>query len=180
MRRLPPTPSLLSTLNEKQLVWRRWLRHIASMFAQVCLFSTLWFRRWCWWCCQMYKAVAVCYDVGIYHWVIKPENFIVTDGWDNDGKWRLVVVKLTDFGLSTHVAASSGMDCGSAPYMSYECHNNCVPTYSPCATDQWSLGIVLINVYVFPSCWDGWRLIPWSCRLYHIEPWTDMTQGVCL
>ncbi|KAL5523561.1 hypothetical protein ACEPAG_7734 [Sanghuangporus baumii] len=141
--RTPPTPSLLSTLNEKQLLGRRRLRLIASMFAQMC------------------EAVAVCHDVGVYHRDIKPENFIVTDGWEEDGERRVVVVKLTDFGLSTRDAASSDMDCGSAPYMSYECRNNCAPTYAPRAADVWSLGIVLINM------------------LYHINPWTDTTQGVC-
>ena len=59
---------------------------------------------------------------------------------------RCVVVKLTDFGLSTRESASSDMDCGSAPYMSYECRNNCAPTYAPRAADVWSLGIVLINM----------------------------------
>ncbi|KAL5507490.1 hypothetical protein ACEPAH_6946 [Sanghuangporus vaninii] len=141
--RTPPTPSLLSTLNEKQLLGKRRLRLIASMFAQMC------------------EAVAVCHDVGVYHRDIKPENFIVTDGWEEAGERRVVVVKLTDFGLSTRDAASSDMDCGSAPYMSYECRNNCAPTYSPRAADVWSLGIVLINM------------------LYHINPWTDTTQGVC-
>ena len=32
---------------------------------------------------------------------------------------RRVVVKLTDFGLSTTDMHSSDMDCGSAPYMSF-------------------------------------------------------------
>ncbi|KAI5117226.1 hypothetical protein M0805_001584 [Coniferiporia weirii] len=139
--RTPPTPSLLSTLNEKQLLGKRRLKLIASMFAQMC------------------EAVAVCHDVGVYHRDIKPENFIVTDGWENER--RVVIVKLTDFGLSTSDSASSDMDCGSAPYMSYECRNNCAPTYAPRAADVWSLGIVLINM------------------LYHINPWTDTTQGVC-
>ncbi|KAH8109043.1 kinase-like domain-containing protein [Phellopilus nigrolimitatus] len=120
---------------------QRRLKLIASMFA------------------QMYEAVAVCHDVGVYHRDIKPENFIVTDGWAEDER-RVVVVKLTDFGLSTRDAESSDMDCGSAPYMSFECRNNCAPTYAPRA-DVWSIGIVLVNM------------------LYHINPWTDTTQGVC-
>lgn len=108
----------------------------------------------------MCEAVAVCHDDGIYHRDIKPENFIVTDGWEDDdtntlststtpdapAARRCVVVKLTDFGLSTRESASSDMDCGSAPYMSYECRNNCAPTYAPRAADVWSLGIVLINM----------------------------------
>ncbi|TDL26212.1 hypothetical protein BD410DRAFT_836860 [Rickenella mellea] len=137
----PPTPSLLSTLNANQLLSRTRLRLIASMFAQMC------------------EAVAACHDAGVFHRDIKPENFIVTDA--RAERERRVVVKLTDFGLSTMDAASADMDCGSAPYMSYECRNNCAPTYAPRAADVWSLGIVLINM------------------LYHINPWTDTTQGVC-
>ena len=76
----------------------------------------------------MCDAVAVCHDAGVFHRDIKPENFIVTDGWSDverrgeDGEMkreRKVVVKLTDFGLSTTDIHSADMDCGSAPYMSY-------------------------------------------------------------
>ncbi|KAK7696049.1 hypothetical protein QCA50_000690 [Cerrena zonata] len=49
----------------------------------------------------------------------------------------------------------------AAPHMSFECRNNIHPTYSPRAADVWSLGIVLINM------------------LYHYNPWSDITQGVC-
>ncbi|TBU29583.1 hypothetical protein BD311DRAFT_266257 [Dichomitus squalens] len=142
----PPTPSLLSSLAPSQLLSRTRLRLIASMFSQMC------------------DAVATCHEHSVFHRDIKPENFIVTDGWIKhpDGRSeRKVVVKLTDFGLSTTDIESADMDCGSAPYMSFECRNNIHPTYSPRAADVWSLGIVLINM------------------LYHYNPWTDTTQGVC-
>ena len=71
---------------------------------------------------QMCEAVATCHDNSVFHRDIKPENFIVTDGWTTlpDGRSeRKVVVKLTDFGLSTTDVESADMDCGSAPYMSF-------------------------------------------------------------
>ncbi|KAF9780975.1 hypothetical protein BJ322DRAFT_1011736 [Thelephora terrestris] len=142
----PPTPSLLSSLNPDQLLSRTRLRLISSMFAQMC------------------QAVATCHAVNVFHRDIKPENFIVTDGWvKSSGGWpeRKVAVKLTDFGLSANDVESADMDCGSAPYMSYECRNNVAPTYSPRAADVWSLGIVLINM------------------LYHYNPWTDTAEGAC-
>ncbi|KAF6760063.1 CAMK/CAMK-unique protein kinase [Ephemerocybe angulata] len=144
--RTPPTPSLLSNLHPSQLLSRTRLRLIASMFSQMC------------------DAVAACHAQNVFHRDIKPENFIVTDGWMTlpDGREeRRVIVKLTDFGLSTTDLESSDMDCGSAPYMSFECRNNVAPTYSPRAADVWSLGIVLINM------------------LYHHNPWTDTAEGAC-
>jgi serine/threonine protein kinase len=71
---------------------------------------------------QMCGAVATCHNASVFHRDIKPENFIVTDVWIptvDGGQERKVVVKLTDFGLSTHDVESADMDCGSAPYMSY-------------------------------------------------------------
>ncbi|EPQ57692.1 hypothetical protein GLOTRDRAFT_92494 [Gloeophyllum trabeum ATCC 11539] len=143
----PPTPGLLGSHNPTTLLSRTRLKLVASMFAQMC------------------EAVAAIHDVGVFHRDIKPENFIVTDGWSEKepGKERerKVVVKLSDFGLSTRDWESSDMDCGSAPYMSYECRNNVAPTYLPRGADVWSLGIVLINM------------------LYHFNPWTDTTEGAC-
>jgi serine/threonine protein kinase len=117
--RTPPTPSLLSNLSPTKLLSRTRLKLIASMFSQMC------------------DAVATCHERGVFHRDIKPENFIVTDGMMEvreprtvgEGeqqrtevvvkKERRVVVKLTDFGLSTTEMHSSDMDCGSAPYMSF-------------------------------------------------------------
>jgi serine/threonine protein kinase len=104
---------------------------------------------------QMCDAVAACHARGVYHRDIKPENFIVTEAWASATNSRKVVVKLSDFGLATTEEESSDMDCGSAPYMSYECRNNLAPTYRPREADVWSLGIVLINM------------------VYHHNPWTD-------
>ncbi|CAL1707680.1 unnamed protein product [Somion occarium] len=147
----PPTPSLLSSLHPSHLLSHTRLRLIASMFSQMC------------------DAVAACHEQKVFHRDIKPENFIVTDAWvEKPGaregevrKERKVVVKLTDFGLGTMDEESADMDCGSAPYMSFECRNNIHPTYSPRAADVWSLGIVLINM------------------LYHYNPWSDTTEGIC-
>lgn len=143
----PPTPSLLASLHPSALLSHTRLRLIASMFAQMC------------------DAVAACHDQRVFHRDIKPENFIVTDGYapssSSDSMERKVLVKLSDFGLSTNEVESADMDCGSAPYMSFECRNNVAPTYSPERSDVWSLGIVLINM------------------LYHYNPWTDTSDGAC-
>ncbi|KAL4068142.1 kinase-like domain-containing protein [Scleroderma citrinum] len=138
---IPPTPSLLASRHSTQLLSPTRLRLIARMFTQMC------------------EAVAVCHEQGVFHRDIKPENFIVTEGFVNGE--RRVVVKLTDFGLSTTDEDSPDMDCGSTPYMSFECRNNFAPTYKPAAADIWSLGIVLINM------------------LYHCNPWTDTAEGCC-
>jgi serine/threonine protein kinase len=135
----PPTPSLLATLHPSALLSHTRLKLIASMFSQMC------------------DAVAACHEQRVFHRDIKPENFIVTDGYvpasanlssSEPSMERKVLVKLTDFGLSTTEQESADMDCGSAPYMSFECRNNVAPTYSPERSDVWSLGIVLINMQV--------------------------------
>ncbi|KAI0083769.1 kinase-like domain-containing protein [Irpex rosettiformis] len=127
----------------------------------------------------MCDAVATCHERGVFHRDIKSENFIVTDGMMEVREPRMfgegeeqtteivmkrerkVVVKLTDFGLSTNEMHSGDMDCGSAPYMSFECPNNVHDTYMPRAADARSLGIVLINM------------------LYHHKPWTNAAFDVC-
>ena len=179
----PSTPGLLSSLHPSQLLSSTRLRLIASMFAQMC------------------EAVATCHEASVFHRDIKPENFIVTDGWafNQDGlRERKVVVKLSDFGLSTCDAVSSDLDCGSAPYMSFgttpihhslylfglspftECRNNLAPAYKPRAADVWSLGIVLINMYTFLFFFSGSSFTcVISCRLYHYNPWMDTATGEC-
>lgn len=118
----------------------------------------------------MCEAVAVCHDAGVSHRDIKPENFICCDSIELESAAegdldfgpqakRKVVVKLTDFGLATTDEESGDVECGSKPYMSYECRNNLGPTYYPPAADVWSLGIVLINM------------------LFHRNPWKDPTEG---
>ncbi|KAH9956940.1 hypothetical protein BJV74DRAFT_873817 [Russula compacta] len=68
---------------------------------------------------------------------------------------------VSDFGFSTCDAISSDFDCGSTPYMSYECRNNMAPVYKPHAADVWSLGVVLITM------------------LYHCNPWVDTSKDGC-
>ncbi|GAA5853208.1 hypothetical protein JCM9279_006262 [Rhodotorula babjevae] len=141
----PPSPSLLSAAMGDQLLSRKRLRLISRMFGQMC------------------AAVQACHERGISHRDIKPENFIVIDGKGDRAsapqghfdKRKGVVVKITDWGLGTMDAECEDFDCGSKPYMAYECRNNLKPTYDPRQADVWSLGLVLLNL------------------LYHRNPWAD-------
>ncbi|GAA6020461.1 hypothetical protein JCM10207_000008 [Rhodosporidiobolus poonsookiae] len=146
----PPSPSLLSAAVGDALLSRKRLRLISRMFGQMC------------------AAVQACHDVGISHRDIKPENFIVIDGKPDrgatgagrevvgmNGAPKGVVVKITDWGLGTMEALCEDFDCGSKPYMAYECRNNLRPTYDPRQADVWSLGLVFLNL------------------LYHRNPWAD-------
>ncbi|KAM0792021.1 hypothetical protein ACM66B_006250 [Microbotryomycetes sp. NB124-2] len=134
----PPSPSLLASANTS-LLSRKRLRLISRMFGQMC------------------QAVQACHDVGISHRDIKPENFIVVENKQNDGEGGSgrITVKITDWGLGTREERCEDFDCGSKPYMSYECRNNLAPSYDPRQADVWSLGLVLLNL------------------LYHRNPWAD-------
>jgi len=57
-----------------------------------------------------------------------------------------VVVKLTDFGLATAEEQCRDFDCGSKPYMAFECANNNAPHYDAKQADIWSLGVCLLNL----------------------------------
>ncbi|CAG8471401.1 16678_t:CDS:2, partial [Funneliformis caledonium] len=108
---------------------------------------------------QILSAVGYCHMKGIAHRDLKPENFIVMV--KNDNEFKGVQVKLTDFGLATDEKESTDFDCGSKPYMSYECRNAMHDTYNPRLADIWSLGIILINL------------------LYHRSPWADPNPKEC-
>jgi hypothetical protein len=63
-------------------------------------------------------------------------------------------IKLIDFGLATTEHYPTDFDCGSKPYMSFECHNPDYPHYDAFQADIWSLGIIFINLF--------WHRSPWS------------------
>jgi len=108
---------------------------------------------------QILDAVGYCHKNGVAHRDLKPENFIVTI--KNDSEFRGIQVKLTDFGLATDEEESVDFDCGSKPYMSYECRNHIRDTYNPRLADIWSLGIILLNL------------------IYHRSPWADPNPEEC-
>ncbi|SPO20000.1 uncharacterized protein UTRI_00391_B [Ustilago trichophora] len=144
----PPSPSLLASTSGHSLLSKRRIRLIARMFRQIC------------------DAVQFCHDRGVSHRDIKPENFIVEDrrtieemqsacpdtststlvDSTRDGDDARVIVKMTDFGLATAEDRCDDFDCGSKPYMAFECHNNISSSYDPKQADIWSLGVVLLNL----------------------------------
>lgn len=125
----PPSPGLLASTTTRFLLSRRRLRLISRMFQQIC------------------EAVAVCHSRGIAHRDLKPENFIVEDTRTGSAETSTgIKVKLTDFGLAVAQKKCIDFDCGSKPYMSFECRNNTTHWYNPIESDVWSLGIVLLNL----------------------------------
>ncbi|KAG9303557.1 hypothetical protein G9A89_018453 [Geosiphon pyriformis] len=99
---------------------------------------------------QMLEAVHHCHSRGVAHRDLKPENFIITV----DNRTGKVKIQLADFGLATDELESTDFDCGSKPYMSFECYNPVGETYRPRMCDVWSLGVILINMI--------YHRIPWS------------------
>ncbi|KAI8603288.1 hypothetical protein EDD21DRAFT_319205 [Dissophora ornata] len=98
---------------------------------------------------QVLEGVGQVHMCGVAHRDLKPENFLIELA---NGEYT---VKLTDFGLATTDSESDEFDCGSKPYMSFECRNGIDATYDVKLADVWSLGIILINL------------------LYHRCPWSD-------
>ncbi|KAF9112389.1 hypothetical protein BGX27_003465 [Mortierella sp. AM989] len=97
---------------------------------------------------QVLEGVGQVHSCGVAHRDLKPENFLIEFA---DGQYT---VKLTDFGLATTDYESDEFECGSKPYMSFECRNGLDPVYDVKMADIWSLGIILINL-LFRRC-------PWS------------------
>ncbi|KAF9909992.1 hypothetical protein EC991_007611 [Linnemannia zychae] len=98
---------------------------------------------------QVLEGVTQVHQQGIAHRDLKPENFLIEYA---DGQYT---VKITDFGLATTDTESDEFECGSKPYMSFECRNGLERVYNVKMADIWSLGIILINL------------------LYHRCPWSD-------
>lgn len=124
---------LLMSRSPNSLLSKSRLQLISTMFGQMC------------------DAVQFCHDHGVSHRDIKPENFIIQDCSQQGINDDRVVVKLTDFGLATVNERSSEFNCGSKPYMAFECRHNLTSTYDPKQADTWSLGIVLLNLIFLRS-----------------------------
>ena len=124
---------LLMSRSPNSLLSKSRLQLISTMFGQMC------------------DAVQFCHDHGVSHRDIKPENFIIQDCSQQGINDDRVVVKLTDFGLATVNERSSEFNCGSKPYMAFECRHDLTSTYDPKQADTWSLGIVLLNLIFLRS-----------------------------
>ncbi|KAF9178948.1 hypothetical protein BGZ51_007348 [Haplosporangium sp. Z 767] len=98
---------------------------------------------------QVLVGIGQVHQCGVAHRDIKPENFLIEYA---DGQYT---VKITDFGLATRDVESDEFECGSKPYMSFECRNGLDRVYNAQLSDLWSLGIILINL------------------LYHRCPWSE-------
>jgi len=105
------------------------------------------------WFLQLADATRWCHERGISHMDLKPENVLLH--WTGSSSQDQVVVKLTDFGLSTSFRVAQFTQRGSAAYMAPELipslPHHSFPTH---ACDIWSLGILLINLLTNTQPWQ--------------------------
>ncbi|PWN42395.1 hypothetical protein IE81DRAFT_347495 [Ceraceosorus guamensis] len=159
----PPSPSLLASTAGQQLLSRRRLRLVSRMFGQMCD------------AVQFCHDRGISHrDLKPENFIVEDRRESAsqdeTQSKDGgfDGRRSLsrsrsttslrssigsradadarIIVKLTDFGLAVAQERCVDFDCGSKPYMAYECHNNVADWYDPMQADTWSLGIVLLNL----------------------------------
>ncbi|KAJ9090508.1 Serine/threonine protein kinase [Entomophthora muscae] len=102
------------------------------------------------------SAVMDCHASGIYHRDLKPENILLMDN----------EIRLADFGLATTERCSSDVGCGSACYMSPECHMPGPKGVDSAKNDVWSLGIILVNLMSGLNPWKQASVDDDSFRAY--------------
>lgn len=96
---------------------------------------------------QLIDAVHYCHERGVYHRDLKPENILL-----NRDRTKLFV---TDFGLSTETRYSKCFNTGTRQYMSPECINRNVDSYSCKRNDIWAIGVILFNMITGRNPWSS-------------------------
>ena len=94
---------------------------------------------------QMLSALQYVHALGIVHRDVKPENLLFGDSVPTDSRWGSLQkdsVKLADFGLAEHCAATSGLreHCGTPIYTAPEVFGGREYGF---AVDLWAAGCVL-------------------------------------
>lgn len=105
---------------------------------------------------QILKAVLHIHNKGVVHRDLKPENILVCfDPKKPPTNDYLLLVKLTDFGLSHDVGLSPIPSLGSAAYASPEIINGNLTNVDPRKIDVWALGVILFRLIEANLPFDG-------------------------
>lgn len=101
----------------------------------------------------------------VFHRDLKPENILLFSEPDASSSSKFAsksefrfIPKLADFGLASEEVRSEHFRIGTRAYASPECYGHPRTDYAPfdhCASDVWSLGMILYNMIS--------ALHPWPC-----------------
>ncbi|KAF2649055.1 kinase-like protein, partial [Lophiostoma macrostomum CBS 122681] len=93
---------------------------------------------------QVLGAVLAFHDSGFAHRDLKPGNVLLSAGGH---------VKLIDFGEAVLVDGNTTSFTGTRPYMAPELYASIEDGYDAAAADLWSLGMLLLRLYLDDDSW---------------------------
>ncbi|KAF2123853.1 kinase-like protein [Dothidotthia symphoricarpi CBS 119687] len=94
---------------------------------------------------QVLQAVLDLHDSGFAHRDLKPGNILLSTGGH---------VKLIDFGEAVPLDGNATSFTGTRPYIAPELYAGEVGGYDAAAADLWSLGMLLLRLYLEDDPWD--------------------------
>lgn len=91
------------------------------------------------------QAVLDLHDLGFAHRDLKPGNILLSAGGH---------VKVIDFGEAIPLDRKATQFTGTPPYIAPELYESGVDAYDAAAADLWSLGMLLLRLYLEDDPWD--------------------------